>query len=78
MLCPHPSSSPLKAKGVLIEFKKGKKEELKDLTEEALSQIKEKNYLARFHKLKYKGPILCYGIASHKKELLVKMELIES
>ncbi len=73
MLCPF---APSTRYGVLIEFKKGKKENLEDLAKEALHQIKEKDYRSRFYKLKYEGPILAYGIASHKKELLVKMETI--
>ena len=73
MLSPHPS---FQGNGIIIEFKKGKKEELESLAEEALAQIKEKNYRARFDKMKYKGPILFYGVASCKKELFVKMEVL--
>ncbi len=74
MLCPHFSNS--QAKGILIEFKKGGKKELEALANEAILQIKENSYQTRFRKLKYQGPILCYGIASYKKELLVKLETI--
>ncbi len=76
MLCPHSSTSSIQSKGILIEFKKGEKKDLHSLAEEALTQIKEKKYKIRFDKLKYKGPVLCYGIASHKKELFVKMEIL--
>jgi hypothetical protein len=74
MLCPHSED----LRGILIEFKKGDLEELEILAEKALMQIQERDYLARFRKLRYKGPVLCYGIASHKKEIFVKMEVLLS
>ena len=76
MLCPYPFAS-VGSRGVIIEFKKGQKGELETLAEEALAQIKELDYHTRFRKCHFKGPILCYGIASYKKELLVKMELLQ-
>ncbi len=75
MLCPHPSASD-GISGIIIEFKKGAKENLEVLAEEALTQIKKLDYHSRFRKCHFKGPVLCYGIASYKKELFVKMELL--
>ena len=69
MLCPH---SFFRASAILLEFKKGPKEELPLLAKQALTQIKEKEYQARFHKLKYKGPVFCYGIAVCAKHVVVK------
>ena len=77
MLCPHSTSSK-HLNGIIIEFKKKNKKELTSLADEALLQIKERDYLSRFHKLRYKGPLLCYGIASYKKELFVKIETLDS
>lgn len=72
-ICLIPRSG-VSGKGVVLEFKKGNKEDLEQLAEEALIQIKTQDYPARLRKLKYEGPILCYGIASYKKELVVKLE----
>ena len=71
MLCPKPHSQDL---SVILEFKKG--ENLEKLASEALEQIKTKHYKTRLEKLGYLGPILAYGIATYKKELLVKLEII--
>ena len=70
MLCPRSSLDP----GILLEFKKG--ENLEKLSLDALEQIKAQNYKARLKNLGYLGPVLAYGIATYKKELLVKMELL--
>ncbi len=72
MLCPKTPNANLP--GVLLEFKKGKKKDLKILAEEALEQIKTKDYKSQLKNLGHSGKILCYGIASYKKEILVKIE----
>ena len=66
--------SPAYGKGIVLEFKKGEKENLEKYAEEALAQIKAQDYPSRLRKLKYEGPIFCYGIASYRKELFVKIE----
>jgi hypothetical protein len=72
MLCPRSCSQD---PAVILEFKKG--EHLEKLAEEALAQIQEKNYIARLQKLRFSGSVLCYGIASYKKELVVKLEAVQ-
>ena len=71
MLCPKSHSQDL---GVILEFKKGKN--LKKLSSEALEQIKTQKYKTRLEKLGYLGPILAYGVATFKKDLLVKLEVL--
>ena len=62
---------------ILIELKKLKKGEnlnLELLADEALQQIKDNKYESLTKDLGYKGKVLCYGIATFKKQVAVKME----
>ena len=59
----------------IIELKKGPKKELDKLAEEALAQIREKNYIAQLRDFGYTGKIFCYGVAVYKKHLVAKMEI---
>ncbi len=77
MLCPR-MPNPSNNLGVLLEIKKGKQENLEELAEEALSQIKAKEYPSQLRTLGYFGEVLFYGIGSYKKELLVKLERYSS
>ncbi len=75
MVCPRmPNSS--NNPGLLLEFKKGKQENLEQLAEEALSQIKAREYSSQLRILGYFGEVFLYGIGSYKKELLVKLETL--
>ncbi len=77
MLCPKmPNSS--NEQGVILEFKKGKKKDLKELAKEALTQIKANQYATQLYHLGYVGNIFCYGIASYKKEIFIEMEVASS
>ncbi len=62
---------------ILIELKKGNKgnkRNLELLADEALQQIKDNKYESLTKDLGYKGKVLCYGIATFKKQVLIKME----
>ena len=59
---------------ILIEFKRGKDRKLEKLAEEALKQIRDNKYESLSKDLGYKGKVLCYGVATFKKQLVVKME----
>ena len=64
--------------GVLIECKKAPSiKQLETLAEEALTQIKTKQYEMLLRDFGYKGKILCYGIAAFKKNILTKMDSIK-
>ena len=58
---------------VVIEFKKGENSNLEPLALEALKQIEERNYISLIREFGYQGQILCYGIAVHKKQSIVKL-----
>ena len=72
-ICLSPKS-PSQDPGIILEFKKGKKEELENLAKTALDQIKESLYVTHLQKQGHLGLIFFYGIASCKKEILVKKE----
>ena len=64
--------------GVLIEFKKAKSIELAVLeksAEDALEQIKVRNYASDMRTHGYQGSIFCYGVAVCGKHVVVKMVL---
>jgi hypothetical protein len=61
---------------VVIECKKGKEEDLESLAKEALHQIEKKDYLGLIHDFGYTGPLFCYGIAVHKKQVIVKIKQV--
>ncbi|MBS0626770.1 MAG: AAA family ATPase [Verrucomicrobia bacterium] len=61
---------------VIIEFKKGKDLKLEKLADQALKQIKSNKYESSLKDFGYKGKVLCYGIATFKKHLVAKMEII--
>ena len=64
-------------KAIVIEFKKGKNTQgLHSLSNEALEQIKDKNYISQLRDFGYTGKVFCYGIAIFKKHLVAKMELL--
>ncbi len=58
---------------IIIEFKKGKDLKLEKLADQALKQIKSNKYEASLKDFGYKGKVLCYGIATFKKNLIAKM-----
>ncbi len=60
--------------GIIIEFKKGKDLKLEKLADLALKQIKTNKYESQIREFGYMGKILCYGMASFKKYLAIKME----
>ena len=74
----HPRNA--KDPAILIELKKlkkGKKENKRNLellADEALQQIKDNKYESLTKNLGYKGKVLCYGVATFKKLVAVKME----
>ncbi len=86
MLMPRNKQDP----GILIEFKKAKDDKESTLTalaQEALEQIKIRDYAAQLRAFDYSDPIftphltaappiLCYGIAAYGKHLVVNMEKI--
>ena len=75
MLTPRASENS----GILIEFKKAKKEDgavLMASAQEALEQIKNKSYATEIRSSGYQGSIFCYGIATHGKHVVVNMEII--
>lgn len=75
MICPK--SGVFKETGVILEFKKTDNESmLEQITEEALFQIREKNYIDGAKKRGVKT-IFCYGIGFYRAELMVKMEKVE-
>ena len=61
---------------IVIEFKKGKDYELEELADEALCQIKDNKYESQLKDFGYRGKVLCYGIATFKKQLVAKMDAI--
>ena len=72
-ICLHPRKGS-KEPAVIIEFKKGEDKDLERLAEEALKQIRENRYESLAKDFGYKGKVLCYGIATFKKHVMVKME----
>lgn len=62
---------------VVLELKKGTSPDLEALAEEALTQIREKNYIAQLKDFGYTGKIFCYGVAIYKKHLVAKMEILQ-
>jgi hypothetical protein len=72
MLFPKRPEDP----GVILEFKRAASKKLDTLTDAALEQIREMKYEASLREFGCKAPILCYGIASFKKELALKLEII--
>ncbi len=76
ILCPKLQHSSLN-KGVILEFKKGKQEELDSLANEALTQIKAKEYTSQLRNSGYLGEVFLYGVSSYKKEILVKLEIAQ-
>lgn len=70
MLIPKEKSDP----GIIIEFKKlDNKETMSECANRALEQIKERNYAAQLvqHGIKR---IVAFGIAQHKKKVLLRQE----
>ncbi len=61
---------------IIIEFKKGKKSNLEKQAEEALTQITTNKYESSLKDFGYKGNILCYGVATFKKNLIAKLKSI--
>ena len=59
---------------ILIELKKGRSRKLEKVADEALQQIRDNKYESLTKDLSYKGEVLCYGIATFKKQVVVKME----
>jgi hypothetical protein len=57
---------------ILLEFKQGKERQLEKLAQEALLQMKTHRYEQQVRDLGYRGKILYYGIAVHRKQLVVK------
>ena len=59
-----------------MEFKVSKKKsELETVAEDALAQIKERDYI---HKFESGTPILCIGISFYKKHMRAKSVVLES
>ena len=73
-ICLHPRKG-IKDPAVILEFKKGKDNELEKLADEALQQIRENRYESLARDFGYKGKVICYGIAGFKKRLVTKMEI---
>ncbi len=59
---------------ILIEFKKGKNVKLDKIADQALEQITLNKYESSLKDFGYKGPVLCYGVATFKKHLVAKMK----
>ncbi len=62
--------------GIVIEFKKSSLKTLNQAAQKALKQIQKKDYIAQLRTFGYQGKILCYGIATTGKKLLVKMDTV--
>ncbi len=62
--------------GVVIEFKKSPLKTLNQAALKALKQIKKNDYIAQLRTFGYQGKILCYGIATTGKKLIVKLETV--
>jgi len=76
MLMPRTPENP----GVIIEFKKAKDKDeaiLEASAQEALKQIRNKSYAAEIKSSGYRGPIFCYGIAVHKKHVIIALEILD-
>jgi hypothetical protein len=56
---------------VVVEFKKGEEENLQQLSENALQQIKDKNYTAGLN-----GKIVCLGLAHSRKKCAASYEVM--
>ena len=67
---------PSQESAILLEFKKGKKEDLERLAQEALDQIEKNLYATHLKKHGYLGSVICYGIASYKKEIFVRSKTL--
>ncbi len=75
LICPK--AGVFKETGVILEFKKTDDEmKLDQITESALLQIKERNYIEGARKRGIKT-IYCYGIGFYKAELMLKMEKVD-
>ncbi|MES2198597.1 MAG: AAA family ATPase [Chlamydiota bacterium] len=59
---------------ILIEFKKGKNLKLDKIADQALKQITLNRYESSLKDFGHKGPVLCYGVATFKKNLVAKMK----
>ena len=73
-ICRHPREES-KNPAIILEFKKGKDNELEKLADEALQQIRESRYESLARDFVYRGKVLCYGIAGFKTRLVTKMEV---
>jgi hypothetical protein len=72
LICPK--AGTYKDIAVILEFKQtDNKDKLEKVTDEALLQIREQNYIEGAKKRGIKT-IYCYGIGFYKAELMVKME----
>jgi hypothetical protein len=75
LICP--TAGTFKNVAVILEFKKTRYQaKLEQVTEEALAQIKTKDYVKGAIKRGCKT-IYCYGIGFYKGELMAKMEKLE-
>ena len=63
---------------ILIELKKGKSLKLDKIADQALEQITLNRYESSLKDFGYKGPVLCYGVATFKKHLVAKMKKLSS
>ena len=70
-----PMEGSKRDEGIVIEFKVGKKENLKDLSKDAISQIEEKGYHNSF-KSEYVKRVRLIGIAFSKKSAEVTLKTI--
>jgi hypothetical protein len=57
---------------VVVEFKKGEEENLQQLSENALQQIKDKNYTVGLN-----GKIVCLGLAHSRKKCAAAYEVLQ-
>jgi hypothetical protein len=74
LICPK--AGTFKDVAVILEFKKtSDRDKLEQVTDDALAQIKTKNYIDGAVKRGCKN-IYCYGIGFFKEELMVKMEKV--